>query len=168
MSGIVVVGAQWGDEGKGKIVDVFAAKADMVVRYQGGSNAGHTLVVKGEKTVLHLIPSGILHAETTCVIAPGVVIDVEGLCGEIQKLKGSGYLKNAKQLMISDSCTIILPYHKALDAARESALSDKKIGTTGKGIGPAYEDRAARRALVFADLFDHEGLEKKIDLSLQE
>lgn len=136
MSGIVVVGAQWGDEGKGKIVDVFAAKADMVVRYQGGANAGHTLVVNGAKTILHLIPSGILHPDTTCVIAAGVVIDIESLNGEIEKLKSSGYLQNPKQLMVSDSCTIILPYHKELDAAREKSLSGEKIGTTGKGIGP--------------------------------
>ncbi len=168
MSGIVVVGAQWGDEGKGKIVDVFAAKADMVVRYQGGANAGHTLVVNGEKTILHLIPSGILHTEKTCVVAPGVVIDVEGILNEIRKLKASGYLQNPKQLLISDSCTIILPYHKALDAAREKSLSAEKIGTTGKGIGPAYEDRAARRALVFGDLFDVSVMRKKLELSLQE
>jgi adenylosuccinate synthase len=168
MSGIVVVGAQWGDEGKGKVVDVFASKADMVVRYQGGANAGHTLVVDGQKTVLHVIPSGILHPEKTCVIAPGVVLDVEGLLNEITKLKASGFLSNPKQLMISDSCTIILPYHKALDAAREKALSHAKIGTTGKGIGPAYEDRAARRALVFGDLFDKEVLRKKLEMGLAE
>jgi adenylosuccinate synthase len=168
MSGIVVVGAQWGDEGKGKVVDVFAAKADMVVRYQGGANAGHTLVVEGKKTVLHLIPSGILHPEKTCVIAPGVVLDVEGLRNEIFKLKETGYLQNPKQLLISDSCTIILPFHKALDAAREKSLSLQKIGTTGKGIGPAYEDRAARRAIVFGDLFDAAVLREKLQLSLQE
>lgn len=168
MPGIVVVGAQWGDEGKGKVVDVFAAKADMVVRYQGGANAGHTLVVNGQKTVLHLIPSGILHPETTCVIASGVVIDAESVLKEIHGLKANGYLQNPKQLLISDSCTIILPYHKALDAAREKSLSDAKIGTTGKGIGPAYEDRAARRAIVFGDLFDHEILKAKLELSLGE
>lgn len=168
MAGIVVVGAQWGDEGKGKIVDVFSAKADMVVRYQGGSNAGHTLVVNGQKTVLHLIPSGILHPETTCVIASGVVIDAESLLNEITKLKATGSLQNPKQLLISDSCTLILPYHKALDAAREKSLSDAKIGTTGKGIGPAYEDRAARRAVTFGDLFDHGALKKKLELSLNE
>jgi adenylosuccinate synthase len=168
MSGIVVVGAQWGDEGKGKIVDVFAAKADMVVRYQGGANAGHTLVVEGKKTVLHLIPSGILHPEKTCVIGAGVVIDPEGICKEINNLKAAGYLQNPKQLLISDSCTLILPYHKALDAAREKALSDKKIGTTGKGIGPAYEDRSARRALVFGDLFDKESARQKLTLTLSE
>ncbi|PIS09993.1 MAG: adenylosuccinate synthase [Bdellovibrio sp. CG10_big_fil_rev_8_21_14_0_10_47_8] len=168
MSGIVVVGAQWGDEGKGKIVDVFAAKADMVVRYQGGANAGHTLVVNGKKTVLHLIPSGILHPERTCVIGPGVVVDVESLLQEIQMLKASGYLQNPKQLLLSESCSIILPYHKALDAAREKALSDQKIGTTGKGIGPAYEDRAARRAIVFGDLYDLENLRSKLELALHE
>jgi adenylosuccinate synthase len=168
MSGIVVVGAQWGDEGKGKVVDVFAAKADMVVRYQGGANAGHTLVVEGKKTVLHLIPSGILHPEKTCVIAPGVVLDVEGLRNEITKLKETGYLQNPKQLLISDSCTIILPFHKALDSAREKSLAHQKIGTTGKGIGPAYEDRAARRAIVFGDLFDQSVLKEKLELSLQE
>jgi adenylosuccinate synthase len=168
MSGIVVIGAQWGDEGKGKIVDVFSAKADLVVRFQGGANAGHTLVVNGEKTVLDLIPSGILHSDTSCLIASGVVIDVEGLLSEIQKLKATGYLKDPKQLIISESATLILPYHKALDAAREKSLSEGKIGTTGKGIGPAYEDRAARRALVFGDLFDPASLEGKLQLALSE
>ncbi|KHD87848.1 MAG: adenylosuccinate synthetase [Bdellovibrio sp. ArHS] len=168
MSGIVVVGAQWGDEGKGKLIDVFAEKADMVVRYQGGANAGHTLVVNGQKTVLHLVPSGILRPETTCVIAPGVVIDVLSIRDEINKLKSTGYLQNPKQLLISDTATIILPYHKALDAAREAALSDGKIGTTGKGIGPAYEDRASRRAVLFGDIFDRETLKAKVELALRE
>jgi adenylosuccinate synthase len=166
--GIVIVGAQWGDEGKGKIVDVFSAHADMVVRYQGGANAGHTLVVNGEKTVLHLVPSGILHADTLCVIAAGVVVDVEGLAEEIRKLKANNYLKNPKQLMISDAATVILPYHKVLDAAREKSLAADKIGTTGKGIGPAYEDRASRRAIVFADLFDPATLKAKLELTLIE
>ncbi|WP_374079361.1 adenylosuccinate synthase [Bdellovibrio bacteriovorus] len=168
MAGIVVVGAQWGDEGKGKLIDVFAEKADMVVRYQGGANAGHTLVVNGQKTVLHLVPSGILRPETTCVIAPGVVVDLFAIRDEIKKLKDSGLLQNPKQLMIADTATIILPYHKALDAAREAALSDGKIGTTGKGIGPAYEDRASRRAVLFGDIFDRETLKLKIELALRE
>lgn len=168
MSGVVVVGAQWGDEGKGKLVDVFAEKADMVVRYQGGANAGHTLVVNGQKTVLHLIPSGILRAETVCVIGSGVVLDVFGILEEIRTLKESGLLKNPQQLLISDNATVILPYHKALDAAREKSLSDGKIGTTGKGIGPAYEDRASRRAIVLGDLFDPSTLEKKLELGLAE
>lgn len=169
MSGIVVVGAQWGDEGKGKLVDVFAEKADMVVRYQGGANAGHTLVVNGEKTILHLVPSGILRPETTCVIASGVVIDVFGIRDEINKLKKNNLLSNPKQLLISDTATIILPYHKALDAAREAALSaDDKIGTTGKGIGPAYEDRASRRAILLGDIFDAATLKAKLELALTE
>lgn len=168
MPGIVVVGAQWGDEGKGKLVDVFAEKADMVVRYQGGANAGHTLVVNGQKTVLHLVPSGILRPETACVITSGVVIDVFAIRDEINKLKAAGLLQNPKQLMISDTATIILPYHKALDSAREAALSEGKIGTTGKGIGPAYEDRAARRAVLFGDIFNRETLKGKIELALRE
>ncbi len=168
MSGVVVVGAQWGDEGKGKLIDVFAEKADMVVRYQGGANAGHTLVVNGQKTVLHLIPSGILRSETICVISSGVVLDVFGILEEIRKLKETGLLKNPQQLLISDNATVILPYHKALDAAREKSLSEGKIGTTGKGIGPAYEDRASRRAIVLGDLFDFSTLEKKLELGLAE
>ena len=158
MSATVVVGAQWGDEGKGKLVDVLAANADLVVRFQGGSNAGHTLVVNGKKTVLHLIPSGILHTDKTCVIASGVVIDIFGLTEEIKKLKEAGFNITSSQLLISDNATALLPYHKVLDKAREAALSEGKIGTTGKGIGPAYEDRAARRALVMADLFDTKNL----------
>lgn len=168
MAGIVVVGAQWGDEGKGKLIDVFAEKADMVVRYQGGANAGHTLVVNGKKTILHLVPSGILHDNTTCVIAPGVVIDLFAIRDEIKKLKDNGLIQNPKQLLIADTATIILPYHKALDAAREAALSDGKIGTTGKGIGPAYEDRASRRAVLFGDIFNADTLKEKLELALQE
>lgn len=168
MSGIVVVGAQWGDEGKGKVVDVLSAEADFVVRYQGGANAGHTLVVDGVKTVLHLVPSGILHPETTCIIAAGVVIDVEGLVKEITTLKSNGYLQNSAQLLISDSASLILPYHKVLDSARESALSDAKIGTTGKGIGPSYEDRASRQGLVFSDLFEPEVLKQRLERVLIE
>ena len=168
MAGFVVVGAQWGDEGKGKLVDVFAAHADLVVRYQGGANAGHTLVVNGQKTVLHLIPSGILRPTTTCVITSGVVLDLAGLLDEITKLKANGLLQNPKQLLISDSATILLPYHKAIDAAREAALSEGKIGTTGKGIGPAYEDRAARRAILFGDLYHPPTLLAKLEHSLKE
>lgn len=168
MSGTVVVGAQWGDEGKGKLVDVFAANADFVVRFQGGANAGHTLVVNGIKTVLHLVPSGILHPETTCIITSGVVIDVMGILSEIRTLKNNGHLQNSKQLLISDSATAILPYHKTLDACRENALSDEKIGTTGRGIGPAYEDRASRRAILIGDLFDRSSLRKKLELALRE
>lgn len=168
MSGIVVVGAQWGDEGKGKVVDVFSAQADYVVRYQGGANAGHTLVVNGKKTVLHLIPSGILHPKVTCVIASGVVIDIELILNEIRALKASGFISREGQLLISDSATIILPYHKELDRAREEALGNEKIGTTGKGIGPAYEDRASRRAILLQDIFDQKTLKAKIERSLEE
>ncbi|MBC7467399.1 MAG: adenylosuccinate synthetase, partial [Bdellovibrio sp.] len=168
MSALVVIGAQWGDEGKGKLVDVFAANSDLVVRFQGGSNAGHTLVVNGKKTVLHLIPSGILHSDKMCIIASGVVIDIFGLVKEIQNLKAAGFAISNMQLLISDNATVLLPYHKALDQAREKSLSEGKIGTTGKGIGPAYEDRASRRALVMSDLFDKTTLMAKLEFVLKE
>lgn len=168
MSGVVVVGAQWGDEGKGKVVDVLAERSDYVVRFQGGANAGHTLVVNGKKTVLHLIPSGILRTETNCVIGPGTVIDIEKLVAEIETLQEQGYLAQSKQLLISDSATVIFPFHKALDLAREGSLGDKKIGTTGRGIGPAYEDHAARRAILVGDLYDRERLKERLDLALTE
>ncbi len=168
MPGIIVVGSQWGDEGKGKVVDVFSQKADFVVRYQGGANAGHTLVVDGKKTVLHLIPSGVLHPHTTCVIAAGCVLDVEKLWDEIRALKETGLLKDNNQLQISDSATVILPYHKTLDQAREKAAGLEKIGTTGRGIGPAYEERASRKALLFGDLFQKESLRAKLELALKE
>lgn len=168
MSALVVIGAQWGDEGKGKLVDVFAANSDLVVRFQGGSNAGHTLVVNGQKTVLHLIPSGILHSDKQCIIASGVVIDIFGLVEEIKKLKATGFQISSSQLLISDNATVLLPYHKALDQAREKSLSTSKIGTTGKGIGPAYEDRASRRALIMSDLFDSKNLMAKLEFVLKE
>lgn len=168
MPGIIVVGSQWGDEGKGKVVDVFSQKADFVVRYQGGANAGHTLVVDGKKTVLHLIPSGVLHPHTTCIIAAGCVLDIEKLWDEIRALKETGLLKNNEQLQISDSCTVILPYHKTLDQAREKSAGLEKIGTTGRGIGPAYEERASRKALLFGDLFNKETLRSKLELALKE
>lgn len=168
MPGIIVVGAQWGDEGKGKVVDVFSSQADFVVRYQGGANAGHTLVVDGKKTILHLVPSGVLHTETVCIIAAGVVLDIETLCQEIAALKTSGLLSNSKQLLISDSATVLLPYHRSLDQAREKALGHEKIGTTGKGIGPAYEDRASRKAVLFGDLFQQENLRARLEAALKE
>ncbi len=168
MAGIIVVGSQWGDEGKGKVVDVFSAQSDMVVRYQGGANAGHTLVVNGQKTVLHLVPSGILHPKVTCIIASGVVLDIEAIITEIKALKEAGLLQNPEQLRISDGATALLPYHRQLDAAREKALGHEKIGTTGKGIGPAYEDRASRKAVLVADLFDKDRLVAKLKESLEE
>ncbi len=148
---VVVLGTQWGDEGKGKIVDLLAERAKYVVRYQGGHNAGHTLVVDGKKTVLRLIPSGILHTSVTCVIGNGVVLSPEALLGEIKELEDCG-LEVKSRLKISEACPLILPYHAAIDHAREKALGAKAIGTTGKGIGPTYEDKAARRGLRVGDL----------------
>ena len=168
MSGIIVVGSQWGDEGKGKVIDVFSAQADYVVRYQGGANAGHTLVVNGVKTVLHLVPSGILHPKAICIIAAGVVLDVEEVVSEITCLREAGLVKDPAQLRISDSATVLLSYHRKLDQAREQALAHEKIGTTGRGIGPAYEDRAARQAILFGDLFDTATLKEKLVASLKE
>ncbi len=168
MPGIIVVGSQWGDEGKGKVIDVFSAQADLVVRYQGGANAGHTLVVNGVKTVLHLVPSGILHAKAICIIAAGVALDVEEVMSEIRALKKADLLQNPEQLKISDSATVLLNYHRLLDAAREKDLGHEKIGTTGKGIGPAYEDRASRKAILFGDLFNRDQLKAKLDSSLKE
>ncbi len=169
MPGLIVVGSQWGDEGKGKVVDVFSAESDYVVRYQGGANAGHTLVVDGKKRVLHLIPSGILHSKTICIIASGVVLDIEQLYKEISALKETGMLTDPRQLLISDGATVLLPHHRALDLAREKALKNEKIGTTGKGIGPAYEDKASRRALLFGDLFGPaDQLKHTLEKSLKE
>jgi adenylosuccinate synthase len=166
--GIIVIGSQWGDEGKGKVIDVFSSQADFVVRYQGGANAGHTLVVDGKKTILHLVPSGVLHPHTSCVIGAGVVLDIEKLAEEINALKATGLLKDPAQLQISDSATLILPYHRQLDQAREKSAGLEKIGTTGKGIGPAYEERASRKALLFGDLFQKETLRTKLELALKE
>ena len=168
MPGIIVVGSQWGDEGKGKVIDVFSAQADFVVRYQGGANAGHTLVVNGVKTVLHLVPSGILHPKTICIIAAGVALDVEEVVTEISALKKAELLQSPDQLKISDSATVLLSYHRLIDTSREKALGNEKIGTTGKGIGPAYEDRASRMAILFGDIFNKENLKAKLDASLKE
>jgi adenylosuccinate synthase len=166
--GIIVVGSQWGDEGKGKVVDVFSSQSDYVVRYQGGANAGHTLVVEGKKTVLHLVPSGILHPETICIIAAGVVLDIETLCRELDALRETGLLKDPRHLLISDSCTVLLPYHRQLDIAREKAAGLEKIGTTGRGIGPAYEERASRKAVLFGELFQRDTLRAKLESALKE
>ncbi|MFA9485836.1 MULTISPECIES: adenylosuccinate synthase [unclassified Moraxella] len=149
---VVVLGSQWGDEGKGKIVDLLTEKATAVSRYQGGHNAGHTLVVGGEKTVLHLIPSGILREGVTCFIGNGVVLAPDALLKEMNGLIEKG-VPVRERLRISPACPLIMPYHTALDQARELKRGDAKIGTTGRGIGPAYEDRVARRALKVADLF---------------
>lgn len=148
---VVVLGSQWGDEGKGKIVDLLTEKATAVTRYQGGHNAGHTLVVAGEKTVLHLIPSGILREGVTCFIGNGVVLAPDALLKEMQGLSDKG-VPVRDRLRISPACPLIMPYHTALDQAREQKRGEGKIGTTGRGIGPAYEDKVARRALRVADL----------------
>jgi adenylosuccinate synthase len=152
---VVVLGTQWGDEGKGKVVDLLTDKAQWVVRYQGGHNAGHTLVIDGEKTVLHLIPSGILRDNVKCVIGNGVVLSPEALLTELKMLEDRG-VPAKERLFISEGCPLILPYHVALDVAREKARGCKAIGTTGRGIGPAYEDKVARRGLRVDDLFNME------------
>jgi len=158
---VVVIGAQWGDEGKGKIVDWLTDRAQGVVRFQGGHNAGHTLVIGGRKTVLHLIPSGILRAKVACYIGNGVVVSPRALVEEISILEAAG-VKVRKRLKISEACPLILPHHQALDLARESAKGDFKIGTTGRGIGPAYEDKVARRAIRLQDLFHPERFARKL------
>jgi adenylosuccinate synthase len=159
---IVVIGTQWGDEGKGKIVDWLAESAHGVVRFQGGHNAGHTLWVNGKKTILRLIPSGIMHPSVTCYIGNGVVLSPEALLKEISELEAAG-LDVRSRLRISEACPLILPYHVALDQAREARRGDAKIGTTGRGIGPAYEDKVARRALRVQDLFDPVGFRAKVE-----
>ena len=158
---IVVIGTQWGDEGKGKIVDWLAESAHGVVRFQGGHNAGHTLWINGKKTILRLIPSGIMHPHVTCYIGNGVVLSPEALLKEIAELEAAG-IDVRSRLQISEACPLILPYHVALDQAREARRGDAKIGTTGRGIGPAYEDKVARRALRIQDLFDPIGFRTKV------
>ncbi|MDQ3730962.1 MAG: adenylosuccinate synthetase, partial [Pseudomonadota bacterium] len=143
---VVVLGTQWGDEGKGKIVDLLTAAVRAVVRFQGGHNAGHTLVINGEKTVLHLIPSGVLHAGVECLIGNGVVLSPQALKEELEMLEARGVSLRGR-LFVSPACPLILPFHVALDEARERARGAAKLGTTGRGIGPAYEDKVARRAL---------------------
>lgn len=162
MPNVVVVGTQWGDEGKGKIVDLLTEQAKLVVRYQGGNNAGHTLVVGGEKFIFHLVPSGILHPGTVCLIGNGVVLDPEVLLMEIDRLKERGINVTPQHLRISERTQVIMPYHKRLDLARERAKGDGKIGTTGRGIGPCYEDKVARRGIRVADLVNPEILKAKV------
>ncbi|MCY1076544.1 adenylosuccinate synthase [Archangium lansingense] len=163
MPNVVVIGAQWGDEGKGKVVDLLTEHAQVVVRFQGGNNAGHTLVVGGQKTVLHLIPSGILHQGKTCVIGNGVVLDPAVLVKELDALKERGFLKDDSHFLISDNAHVIFPWHKLLDTYREKARGVSAIGTTGRGIGPAYEDKVARRGIRVRDLLNPERLRKRID-----
>lgn len=164
---VVVIGSQWGDEGKGKIVDWLAEQTSGVVRFQGGHNAGHTLVVGGKKTILRLIPSGILHENLDCFIGSGVVVSPEALLAEIDELDAAGVKNVAGRLKIAPTCPLILPYHIALDQAREASRGAKKIGTTGRGIGPAYEDKVARRSIRAVDLFDMDKLADKIKANVE-
>lgn len=168
MANVVVVGAQWGDEGKGKVVDIYTEFADEIVRYQGGNNAGHTLVVGDEKVVLHLIPSGVLHAGKRCVIGNGVVLDPEVFIMEVNRLKAAGRLEDDSALLLSESLHIIMPYHKAIDIARETKSGDKKIGTTGRGIGPCYEDKIGRRGIRLMDLLAPAVFSRKLQENLEE
>ena len=162
MTTLVAVGAQWGDEGKGKLVDWLAPRAQLVVRFQGGNNAGHTLVVDGEQTILHVVPAGVLNPATVNVIGPGVVVDPAGLLGELEALKQKGALRDPSRVRVSGRAHLILPWHTALDKAREEAARGRAIGTTGRGIGPAYEDKVARRGIRVADLLRPEALEEAL------
>lgn len=169
MSNVVVMGAQWGDEGKGKIVDLLTEDSELIVRFQGGNNAGHTLVVEDRTLILHLIPSGILHAGKKGLIGNGVVLDPQVFCEEVDKLLESGVQAGPEQLMVSYKTQLILPYHKLLDQAREKRKSGKdRIGTTGRGIGPAYEDKVVRKGIRAADILDEDLLKSKIALALEE
>lgn len=166
MPNAAVVGLQWGDEGKGKIIDMLSRHADVIVRYQGGANAGHTIVVGAEKIVLHLIPSGMLHENKYCVIGNGVVLDPAVLEQEVRGLKEQGYMKDDKRLLISGQTHLIMPYHKRLDGLREAGTT-KKIGTTGRGIGPAYEDRASRMGIRVTDFLDKRIFAEKVRENLK-
>jgi adenylosuccinate synthase len=168
MSNVVVVGTQWGDEGKGKVVDLLSAQANKVVRFQGGNNAGHTLVVDGEKSIFHVIPSGILCTDTRCLIGNGVVVDPEVFLEEIQGLFDKGIAVNPKRIGISERAHLIMLYHKAIDIAREKAKGASKIGTTGRGIGPCYEDKVARVGIRAIDLTDPDILKEKIRANVKE
>ncbi|OYY54199.1 MAG: adenylosuccinate synthase, partial [Halothiobacillus sp. 28-55-5] len=158
---VVILGSQWGDEGKGKIVDLLTERAQAVARFQGGHNAGHTLVIGGKKTVLHLIPSGVLRENVQCLIGNGVVLSPDALIKEMTQLEAQG-VPARERLMLSEACPLILSYHVALDQARELARGAAKIGTTGRGIGPAYEDKVARRAIRLEDIFHRERLASKL------
>ena len=168
MSNLVVVGTQWGDEGKGKLVDILAEFADMVVRFQGGANAGHTLIVDGEQLITHLIPSGILHPTKRCAIGPGVVVDPETLVEEIDSISQRGIQVSPDVLIISHRAHLVMSYHRLLDAAREAAKGSKKIGTTLRGIGPCLEDKAARTGIRMSDLLDSEVLAERLAAKLPE
>jgi adenylosuccinate synthase len=168
MNTIAVVGSQWGDEGKGKIVDLLAADADVVVRFQGGNNAAHTLVVNGEKFILRLVPAGALHQGKTCVIGNGTVVDPIALLEEIDSLKRRGCLRDDSLLKLSSDAHMVLPYHRAIDRARETRLGQSAIGTTGFGIGPAYEDKMARVGLRFDDLVNLNSFNEKLERNIRD
>ena len=163
---VVVVGAQWGDEGKGKIVDWLTSKVDGVVRFNGGNNAGHTIVVNGNKTVLRLIPSGVMHPTMQCYLGNGVVFSPSAFFSELDQLKEHG-MDAESRLHVSGNCALLMPYHVALDHARENNLGKKKIGTTGRGIGPAYEDKVARRTVRVADLYNVPFFEERVRTALE-
>ncbi len=169
MSSVVVVGAQWGDEGKGKIVDLLTEYAQYVVRFQGGNNAGHTLVVDGKQFIFHIIPSGILYEDKMCMIGNGVIVDPSVLLREMDNLNKQGLEVTPERLVISENAHLILPYHAAVDQAKEAALAtDKKIGTTGRGIGPCYGDKIGRVGIKFSDLQDEELLKEKLQVAVDE
>jgi adenylosuccinate synthase len=168
VTALVAVGAQWGDEGKGKIVDWLALSADLVVRFHGGNNAGHTLIVDGQKTVLHLVPSGILQPGTVNLIGPGVVVDPRVLLEELDQIQAQGVLRDPSRVRVSGRAHVILDWHVALDKARDEARRESAIGTTGRGIGPAYEDKVARRGIRVADLLDPAALVPAIERLAQE
>ena len=167
MANVVIVGTQWGDEGKGKIVDCLAEVADIVVRFQGGNNAGHTMVVDGEQFISHLIPSGILQKKI-CIVGNGMVVDLAVLVEELENLISKGIDVGPNMLKISEKAHIIMPYHQQIDLGREKMKGDKKIGTTGRGIGPCYEDKATRRGIRFADLIDFEVFKEKVNTVIEE
>ena len=162
----VIVGTQWGDEGKGKIIDVLSPKADYIVRFQGGNNAGHTVVVNDEKFILHLLPSGIINSDGKCVIGAGVVVDIEVLLKEIEELEKRG--KKLDNLYIDERAHIIMPYHIEIDKAKEEAMGKNKIGTTQRGIGPCYIDKIARNGIRIGDLLDTERFMDKLEWNIKE
>ncbi len=166
MSNIVVVGTQWGDEGKGKIIDLLTPSIDVVVRYQGGANAGHTVVIGDQKTILHLVPSGILHEQCLCIIGNGVVLDPKVLIDEIEGLLQQGYLKDPQRLAISHRAHLVLPYHRVLDQLTEELKGERRLGTTGRGIGPAYGDKAARLGIRAGDLIDIDVFARRLEAAL--
>ena len=168
MANVVIVGTQWGDEGKGKLVDILTEFAHVIVRFQGGSNAGHTVVVGDKKFIFHQLPSGILHEHKRCVIGSGVVIDPQTLIEEIEEIKGKGFFKSDKALLISEEAHIIMPYHKRVDLAREKKRGANKIGTTGRGIGPAYENKMSRMGIRLIDLVEEEIFKEKLERNLEE